>query len=564
MTAHTKKIGISDILCVLTILIIHFSGITNHDLWSPDEHRVSAISLEMSRTGNLVVPHLAGTPFVEKPPLFFAFSALMIKTLGPVFGNTSAVRLGSAFFGLGVLLMTFFIGRHIGGWRTGFMSAIFLASMEGFVENYHWIRVDTALSFFVAGAVFCLIKVYHENRYSYAAWAGICIAGAFLSKGLIGPMFIAIPWFLLFVQRIHDHGNQSIRPFSFAMQHMLIIGFMIFFSALWIIPFYHQGGDALWHEWFWVNHVQRFTGAAAEKGHIVSGKPFYYIKYLLVYGLPWAPLVFYWCYSVIVQFIKERHIDKKNLFLFSWGLLSLLMLSFSATKRPIYLTPVLPAYAIMAGLSLSKGMPKWFKYYGMFWIGLCLVLISFVTFCPLMTGILPPKVPPRIVEGLSHFGGDHILSFMGLIACIFLTVRYRNRLTHESILVFTTGILYISLLGAPMKALDCEKSLGNDIRVFTSRIPESDKNHMAGVDISETFRGCLYYYSGLNVPPVSDPERVISILQGKDELYNQLIFSRKIRTGQEDNALADEPYRIVNKEMIGPEHALYIIQGRGD
>ena len=54
----------------------------NHGLWRPDEPRVAGTCAEMARTGDYIVPHLNGRPFLEKPPLYYAMGAVAGSILG--------------------------------------------------------------------------------------------------------------------------------------------------------------------------------------------------------------------------------------------------------------------------------------------------------------------------------------------------------------------------------------------------------------------------------------------------------------------------------------------------
>ena len=550
---------INQILCILVILAVCFTCIS-HGLWTPDEPREAAISLEMARTGDFLIPHLAGTPFVEKPPLYYIVASFMLKTLGPITGNTTAIRLSTVLFGLGVLLMTFFLGRSIGGHEVGIFSAVFLGSMEGFAENFHWIRVDAALSFFVIAAVFCLFELYHKDNYKFGPLAGLCLAGSFLSKGLIGPVFIAVPWFLLFVERITIHKQKKISIPPFVIYHLLLFLIFISLCALWIIPFYYKGGESLWHEWFWINHMGRFTGAAIKKGHVVKGEPLFYVYSLLIYGIPWTPLFLFLLYSNTKQLIKTRYLEKNNLFIYLWGILSMIILSVSASKRAIYLTPVLPAYAIMVALSLAKGIPNWFKPYAVSWMVLSLCLIIFISFCPFMTTILPSSIPPHILEGLADFGYYNILSITGFFACLILIFKFRDIFTMESILVFVTAVLYMSFLGAPIKAIDQGNNMESDTKNFVSQIPASGRNRIAGFDLNETTVACLYYYSDLNVPLIKDEQSIDTILKGKDETFDSLIINQRSHTGK-DNNRGVIPYHIIARTGNGTDPALFLIKG---
>jgi len=188
-------------LCLAVCLL----GIFNRDLWTPDEPRVAAISLEMSRTGNLVVPHLAGEPFIEKPPLYFAIAAGFIRILGPLVGNTAAIRLTSAVWGLGALGMTFLLARR---------------------------------------------QVYFSGRQWFCLLAGLFTAGAFLSKGLIGPIFIAVAWIGMIIPWLTSQWREKRKLDLFILPHIISLLSFVLLAGSWMILLRGVGGQDLWHEWF--------------------------------------------------------------------------------------------------------------------------------------------------------------------------------------------------------------------------------------------------------------------------------------------------------------------------
>ena len=59
-------------------------------LIDPDEGRNAEVAREMAADGDVVVPHLAGLPYLDKPPALFAAGALAVKAFG---ANRIAVRL---------------------------------------------------------------------------------------------------------------------------------------------------------------------------------------------------------------------------------------------------------------------------------------------------------------------------------------------------------------------------------------------------------------------------------------------------------------------------------------
>lgn len=55
-----------------------------YPLVDPDEGRNAQVAAEMAASGDVVIPHLAGVPYLDKPPALFAMAALAIRVLGPV------------------------------------------------------------------------------------------------------------------------------------------------------------------------------------------------------------------------------------------------------------------------------------------------------------------------------------------------------------------------------------------------------------------------------------------------------------------------------------------------
>src|ERR1044072_3751368 len=52
-------------------------------LVDPDEGRNAQVASEMAAPGDVAVPHLAGVPYLDKPPALFALAALSIRAFGP-------------------------------------------------------------------------------------------------------------------------------------------------------------------------------------------------------------------------------------------------------------------------------------------------------------------------------------------------------------------------------------------------------------------------------------------------------------------------------------------------
>src|SRR5256885_16383596 len=66
-----------------------------HEPWKPDEAYSFGLVWHILKTGDWVVPTLAGEPFMEKPPLFYLTAAGLAKLALPWLAYHDGARLAS-------------------------------------------------------------------------------------------------------------------------------------------------------------------------------------------------------------------------------------------------------------------------------------------------------------------------------------------------------------------------------------------------------------------------------------------------------------------------------------
>ncbi len=460
-------------------LFISIAGLGFHELWTPDEPREAALTLEMSRSGDWIIPHLAGEPFVEKPPLYYDLTALWLR-LSP-FDTPQAgwLRLTSAFFGLGTLLMTWLLARRLLGRDQALPAILVLATLPGFVHVSHWLLTDVALMFFVTAALAALSGAYLGQRPALLALAGMLAAAAFLTKGLVGPIFIALgglpllliskPWKksgALFQGLETDAQRQTANlpasgntaPSSLGVWSSYHLAALVSFAlpvAAWAAAFWHTGGRELFMEWFWTNHFGRFSGAAIQLGHLKG--PLFYLGALPLYLLPWLPLILWWFWRAL----RERQWPRPLLAPLLWGLGGTLLLSLSATKREIYLAPLLPAFALLTARALQTELPR-----ALAWCASRRYLIALV-----------------------------VLYLLGL------------------------------LVAEPF--VDRHKNYGDAFREFNRQLAARSTIRAAGWQLDETTLAGFCWYADREIPVLTNRAEVAAVLAGQHALFNAVIVLQK-------------------------------------
>lgn len=507
------------VLLLLMVVALVVMGQLNHQLWTPDEPREAAIVMEMFHSGDWVVPTLGGVSFIEKPPLYYITATLVLKVLGTQVDATSALRIVGMLWAFGILGCTGLLAQRLfANTRATLWSLIALGSMEGFLLNTHWIRVDSTLAFFVIFTLWAYAEYYLAGRSAMLRVAGLGLAGAFLSKGPIGPLTIFFGWAPLFALSIRSRLRQQ-GAARVIGHHLLMVVCLILPVAIWLFALlHHQNGDALWQAWFWDNQVGRLTGTSKELGHIKANSPFYYIAGVAEYALPWTPLLFAWLWR-----LKQQKWTTTHWFLLVWAIGTVVLLSMSATKRTLYLLPLMPVFALMIG-QLSLDWPRWTRYLGRFWCGVLLVPGSLLMAAPWVlphASHLTAKLPAAVLDALLQTGSHYVLAGALFLVGLWMVWQCRH-LSGEVLTAGAAGILFLMSFVQLFPVIDQSKGMETGIRNFLTQVPEAGRDHIAAWRLEETELGLLSVYGQWTLANLEDG-RVVQILRCQDKQYSSVL-----------------------------------------
>jgi 4-amino-4-deoxy-L-arabinose transferase-like glycosyltransferase len=327
------------LLFFLAVGILYFSELGTIPLLEPDEGRYAEIPREMLASGDFVTPRLNGVVYLEKPPLYYWGTAASLR----MFGET---EFGARFFTAAVsvagILLTYWMGAALAGWRTGLYSAIVLSTSLYYYAIGRLHTPDMTLAVLLVLSIFPAY-LHHSGkspRSSYLILSYAAAGLAFLTKGLVGvvfPLAVLVLW-LVFSRRYRESAKAVSLP-----------GLALFLAIVlpWTILVQRANPDFLW---FFFVHEQFLRYATKIHHHY---EPFWYFVPVLVAGfLPWV--AFLRRVAVSIRDARGAFLPREDLvFLLSWSLFIFLFFSFSGSKLATYIAPVFPPLAVLFGRGLA-------------------------------------------------------------------------------------------------------------------------------------------------------------------------------------------------------------------
>ncbi len=334
------------ILLALLILFISLDGLGDRKLANPDEGRYSEISREMALSGDFVTPRLNGLKYFEKPPLQYWATAIAFKLFGE---SELTARLYTALCGLGCILLIAYTGRRLYDEETGLLAALVLLSAPYFTALNEIVTLDMGLTFWMTLTVSsflisqCTATEESRRRWLRMAWIGM--AGAMLSKGLIGIVFPAAALFLYCVTQ---------RNLRLIAQLEWVRGLIIFVVLVlpWFVLVSVQNPEFL--QFFFIHeHFERFTGTT----HRRVGNWWFFLPILFGGFLPWIvalipATVSGWRSSA--RLAGQNRIFAPLKFVLLYSAFILLFFSNSGSKLPAYILPMFPVLGLVIGVYLRN------------------------------------------------------------------------------------------------------------------------------------------------------------------------------------------------------------------
>ncbi|GEM_PF-1656504 len=301
-------------------------------LSEPDELRYLEVAREMEERGSWVLPLYNYELYLEKGPLFFYLLAGAQRLTGDPF---RAALLPSQVFSFLSLLAAFAL-FGLWGWsdrRTALSLAMLTASALFFLPA-RYCRMDAVLAFFVLSGYWALFQRLERGaRWAPAAF-GLATGLALLTKGPV-----ALLWLWL-VPLAWSAWNRDRRAAA-CLFHPFSLLAALFPVLAWLLPAWGRLGGGLWDAIFIHQTGERLLYA---RTHLHSCT--YYLIALPAALLPATPY--------FLRGLFRRPGGRHDAFLLWWVLLPLGLFSLMSGKLILYLLPLFPAAAGLAGTALDR------------------------------------------------------------------------------------------------------------------------------------------------------------------------------------------------------------------
>ena len=481
------------------LLIVYLIGF-GIDVMDVDAAQYASMSREMLQTRNYLQLYDVGKEYLDKPPFLMWISAASMNLFGI---NNFAYKLPSFLFSLLAIVSTYKLARQFYNERISVLSALILASCQGFILMNHDVRTDTILMSWVIFTLWQLAAFYKTNSFLNFIAACVGIAGGLMTKGpiaLIVPVFAFGSHFLL---------QRNFRAF-FKWQYLAGIVIIAILILPMCIGLYQQfdmqpgktvngkTGVSGLRFFFWTQSFGRITG---ESDWDNNSNIFFLLQNMLWAFLPW---IFFFLIAFFIQvknIVRQRFkISNQQEAITTGGfLLTYLSLGLSNYQLPHYIFVVFPLAAIVTArfvynLTEENRYRKLYPallYGHLFLFGLMWLALAALLYLPFDT--IPVFAP--------------IIALLLLLVFIYLFITQRHRRTILVTLCLFTTIGLNLFLNASFYPSLLKYQMGNTAGRWIAK--QKIKPENIGVYRFDAIRS-LHFYAKGNIYPQDSLQNIKS------------------------------------------------------
>jgi hypothetical protein len=377
---------------------------------------VDAVQAQIARnmldSGDWVIAHLDGVPYLEKAPLIYWLIAISYRIFGI---HDWAARIPLAVAGVLLVWLTSRYAAWAFGAGAGFNAGLVLATSVGLFLFTRIQIPDVMLALTICFGFWAFQRAIDEEEKNPRAWAALLAISLGIGVMLKGLIALVVPGggilvYLIVTRQISDLQIwQRLRVFSGALIVLLIAAPWHLIATMRMPPyldFTTHSGPGEYHGFFWFyfinEHVLRFLNLRYPRDYNTVPRFAFWALHLL-WLFPWSV---YFPAAVRLSYTAKDRAGRTRLLAVCWAGFLLVFLSFSTTQE-YYSMPVYPALAILLGCAMAEE-GRWIRS-GTFVLGTMTSLCA-VTICALLVLVRGMAAPGDISRALQQHPEAYTLS----------------------------------------------------------------------------------------------------------------------------------------------------------
>jgi 4-amino-4-deoxy-L-arabinose transferase-like glycosyltransferase len=349
-------------LLVLLVAAIcpYFVGLGDSAIWDANEAFYVETPREMLESGDYISPTFNYEPRLNKPVLSYWIVAASYS----LFGVSVAVqRLPIALGAVVLIVAAFFLARAAhpstegadssGRIEAGLWAAAGLAITPRLLMFSRRIFIDIYISMFMGLTLlfFALAERYPARRRLFLVLMYVSVGLGVLTKG---PVAAVLPGLVFFAYLLARRELRRIPEMMIPAGAGIVLAIVI----PWYLVLYMRHGWMYISSFFLGENLARYTegyGVDSARG------PLFYLPVLFSDSFPWSAFLFA---AAIANWRSRRstapdeRVTRLRTLLWLWVGVILGFFSLSAAKQDLYIFPIVPAVAALAGVVIARGLSQ--------------------------------------------------------------------------------------------------------------------------------------------------------------------------------------------------------------
>ncbi len=491
----------------------YFIDLGGSSIWDANEAFYVETPREMIERGDFISPTFNYQPRLNKPVLSYWIVAGFYKALGV---SVAVQRIPIALGAVMLILTAFLLARASDSLEAGLWGAAGLAVVPRLVMFGRRIFIDIYISMFMALTLlfFALAERYPERRRLFLLLMYASVGFGVLTKG---PVAAALPA-LVFGIYLLLHGEVKR-----VTTMMVPLGLVVVLAI--VVPWY----AALYHRYGWTyitsfivgENIARYTeglGVEQRRGWL------FYLPVVFSDSFPWSLCLFGAAGLWLADRRRSAALDgppdpgfRIRTLLWLWILVIVGFFTFSAAKQDLYIFPIVPAVAALAGSFIARrnadkapARPRSLRATAAL-IGLLLAVAGAGTF--------------YIFETVGKVYALHGAAFVGAAAAVggaaALALAIMNR-AHVALVVVLVSLVTLNwaFVIRVLPSFERYKPVPAISAAINERISEGDVVVNYNVSLPS-----MVYYLGRHIEILPDREKFLALMRGGQRVYAVLSAS---------------------------------------